>query len=253
MKMMNTVVAAAAALTLGAAAHGAVLVNETFTYADGNLVGNDPAIGGAWAAHSGAGAIPVQVTSGAAVVAQGSGSREDVNSGFEGGFAAGAGDVLYSAFDLTINDPAAAIVDANFAHMLQGTSAFASRLWVTAPSASGYRIALSGDNSITDLDGEVRSDDLAFGTTYRVVTHYDYDTGDATLWIDPTGTAVSPIGTSVTATDGFSDEVHAYAFRQAGGNTSQIIDNLEVGLVPEPTSLAVLGLGGLGLLGRRRR
>ena len=37
---------------------GQVLVNETFTYTDGNLVGN-----GAWVAHSGAGATAIQVSS----------------------------------------------------------------------------------------------------------------------------------------------------------------------------------------------
>jgi len=237
-------------------AHGTVLVNDSFTYANGNLVTQDPPIGGAWAAHSGAASVPVQVTGGAAVIAQGAGSREDVNTAFEGGETASAGETFYAAFDLTIADPAATIVDVNFAHFLAGTTTFDGRLWVTAPTTAGYRLALSNDNSITDADGEVRTADLAFGTTYRVVTSYNFDAKTSSIWIDPT-TSTAPL----TATDpGFSDAVASYAFRQAAGNTTQTVDNLivattpeEVGVtVPEPTSLAAVGLGAMALLRRRR-
>jgi len=44
------------------------------------------------------------------------------------------------------------------------------------------------------------------------------------------------------------------AFRQAGGNTSMIIDNLVVTAVPEPTAAGLLALTGIaGLAFRRRR
>src|SRR5687768_13796466 len=165
MKVCKTLVAAAAVIGLGAAAaQGAVLVDESFTYTDGNLVGRDPAIGGVWGAHSGLATVPVQVSGGSAVLVQGAGTREDVNSTFEGGFVAGAADTLYSSFDLTISDPAATITSGYFAHFMQGTTIFAGRVWVAPPTASGYRIAVSGDAAL-DADGEVYSSDLAFGTT----------------------------------------------------------------------------------------
>ncbi|HEX5470405.1 MAG TPA: hypothetical protein VFW73_00880, partial [Lacipirellulaceae bacterium] len=109
-------------------ANGTMLVSDQFPYSNGDLVGNTPAIGGTWAAHSAAGVTPVQVSGGTIALAQGSGSREDVNVPFDGGFAAGAGDVLYSGFDLTVPDPGAAITPTYFAHFLQGTSNFTSRL-----------------------------------------------------------------------------------------------------------------------------
>jgi hypothetical protein len=257
MKIIKSVAAALALAGLtGTAANGAILVNESFTYANGNIVGQDPAVGTVWAAHSGAAATPVQVTGGAIVLAQGAGSREDVNIGFEGGEIASAGETFYAAYDLTVPDPGAAIVDVNFAEFLAGTTTFDARVWVTAPTTAGYRLAVSNDSSITDADGEVRTADLAFGTTYRVVTSYNFDTKQSSIWINPTLSTPA-----LTATDpGFSDPVTAYAFRQAAGNTGQTIDNLivstspeDVGVsVPEPTGLALIGLGSLYVLRRRR-
>ncbi|HVT30935.1 MAG TPA: hypothetical protein VHE81_23215, partial [Lacipirellulaceae bacterium] len=209
---------------LASNANGSMLVSDSFSYSDGNLVPNDPPIGGAWNAHSGAGSVAVQVSSGTIGLAQGSGSREDVNVPFEGGFAAGAGSVLYSGFDLTVPDPGTTITSTYFAHFLQGTSNFTSRLWVTTPSTIGYRLALSNDSAL-DLDGEAYSGDLVFGTTYRVVTKYDFDNQNGEMWINP----VDESSPSFAATDpGFSDAVNAYAFRQAAGNTNQTIDNLYV-------------------------
>src|SRR5688572_806431 len=210
----------AALFGLSSIASAAVLIDDSFTYTDGNLVGNDPAIGGACGEHSGAGAVPVQVSGGQISIAQGAGSREDVNSVYEGGFVAGAGTKLYSAYDLTVNDPGAAITSAYFSHFMQGTTIFPARVWVTTPTTSGYRLAISMDGDLTDTT-EGFTGDLSFGTTYRVVTLYDYDAQDGTLWIDP----VSEASPSVTATDTtFSDEVTSYAFRQTTGNSIQIID-----------------------------
>ncbi|MGN6367361.1 MAG: PEP-CTERM sorting domain-containing protein [Phycisphaerae bacterium] len=254
--------AAVASLAFGlASAHANILVNESFTHPDGNLVGQTPETGAAWAAHSGAGSTPVQVASGTAVLNQGSGSREDVNAGFDGGYTLGAGGKLYAAFDVTITDPGAAITSGYFAHFLQGSSNFASRVWVTAPTTSGYRIALSNGGSLSPASGSAGfSSDLAFGTTYRVVTSYDFDAMQGALWINP----VTESSTSATATDpGFADPVTSYAFRQAAGNTVETIDNLTVATtfqealtghaVPEPASLGVLAIGGLALLSRRRK
>jgi hypothetical protein len=50
---------------------------------------------------------------------------------------------------------------------------------------------------------------------------------------------------------GYSDP-----YNSLSSNTAMsfgLIDNLEVSLIPEPTSLALLGVGALGLLARGRR
>jgi hypothetical protein len=244
------------ALLATAPAWGTVLVSDTFTYPDGNLVGQTPPIGATWAAHSGAGAKAVQVASGHITLQQSTGSGEDVNVGAAGGAALGAGGTWYAAFDLTV--PAGAgTSDVVFAHFLQGSTNFTSRVWLTAPSSSGYALALSNGSSITAA-GVAKTGDLAFDTTYRVVTSYDYDGMSGSIWIDPV-TEASP---SFAATDtvAFQDAVTAYAFRQATpatGSSTQIIDNLMVGttfgdVVPEPATLTLLAAAG-AMLWRRRR
>jgi hypothetical protein len=251
--------AALAVVFSAAHAWATPLIQETFTYADGNLVGKDPPVGGAWASHSGAGTGPVQVTGGQAQVLQATGKSEDVNSTYEGGYVLGAGGVLYSGFDLNVTNQGTTFTATYFAMFLTGTSNFDARLWVTTPTSSGYRLALSNDNSISNANGEVFSTDLAFGTTYRIVTKYDYDAKAGTLWINP----VTEGSASLAATDpGFSDASIAYAFRQAspGGSITESIDNLAVGTtfadavaVPEPCTLALSALGLVGLVGVARR
>lgn len=255
--MLKSIVAVVALCALAASpVLGAVLVNETFTHPDGNLVGQvpTPGPGAAWAAHSGAGSVPVQVTGGKITLAQGSGTREDVN--VDAGTAIGAGGKWYAAFDLSIPSVADAITNVYFAHFLQGTSNFTSRVWITAPEGaigSGYRLALSNGSNMTAV-GVAKTGDLAFDTTYRVVTSYDFDTKTGSMWINPTTEA----STSFAATDaGFANAVTAYAFRQGSGNSSQVIDNLLVGttfgeVVPEPTTLVLLAAAG-SMLWRRRR
>lgn len=250
-------IAMSALAVVASEANGAMLVSDSFTYADGSLNGKDPAIGGVWGAHSGT-AGQVQVTGGKIGIVQ-STQSEDVNIPFEGAYVLGAGGVLYSGFDLTVAAPTGAVADVYFAMFLTGTANFDARVWMTAPTTSGYRLAISNDNSITDADGEVRTGDLAFGTTYRVVTKYDFDAKKGTLWIDP----VNEASASFSASDpGFSDAAIAYAFREATGNTAQVIDNLLVGTtfteaaggveVPEPTCLMLVALGGVLCLARRQ-
>jgi hypothetical protein len=248
---MKKHLAAICVLAFGAQASlGALLVSDNFDRAAGNLVGTTSTSGGVWGTHSGAGVGPVQINNNRIAIVQGTGYNEDVNIPL--GKTMAAGDVFYSAFDLTL-DAAANPSNVYFAMFMAGTSSFDGRIWATAPTTSGYRLALSNDNSITDADGEVFSGDLAFGTTYRIVHSYDFSAKKGTLWISP----VDQTSPSLTATDaGYSDAITSYAFRQAGGNSTQYIDNLAVGtsfadVVPEPASLMLLGLGGLFL--RRRR
>jgi hypothetical protein len=243
-----------AILATATSANAALLISDNFDYPNGNLAGKTPAVGAAWVVHSGDGTLPISVSDGKVSLTHGTGSRDDVNSPLANSL--GAGGKLYASFDLTVADPGVAITNAYFAHFLDGTSNFASRVWITAPTSSGYRLALSNNNSaVTTIAGVARTGDLAFGTTYTVVTSYTYDTGTGSMWINPT-LETDP---SLAATDTplAPMTIDGYALRQGGGNSVQVIDNLRVGttfnaVVPEPTSLGLFSLGTL-LIGRRRR
>ncbi len=253
---VKSIVLASVLAGFGATAQAAIVLQDDFSYANGNLVGQTPDVGGAWGSHSGAGSVPVQVAAGAVVLNQGSGSREDVNATFT--TPVGSGMKYYAGFDLTMSGPASSVTSTYFAHFLTGTSSFGSRVWVTVPSTAGYKLALSGGSSIEST----WASDLAYGTTYRIVVAYDYDTGattGGTLWVNPTSSASSSIAT----TTGFQNAFTSFAFRQASGNTIQTIDNLIVAntfdeaagitVAPEPASLSLLALGGLLMLKRRRQ
>jgi hypothetical protein len=199
---------------LASAAHASILVSEPFAYPDGNLVGN-----GGWAAHSGAGVIPVLVTSGRAQLAQGSGTREDANLALT---PAGAGAVYYAGFDLTNSAGATAVY---FAHFMTNATTFNTRLFVVPAPASGgdYGLGLS-NSSTTPMGAAVWATGLSFGSTNRVIVSYNYDTGEQRLWLNP----VDVNSPSISVSGAASAAINAFGLRQSGGDSTQLIDNLAV-------------------------
>jgi PEP-CTERM motif len=254
-------VLSAAVLSLGtfATTHAALLAVDTFTQPDGtNLLGTTPDIGGTVATQSGTTA-PILIENDAAVVNEATGVQDD-NVPFatqSPAFVVGAGTVLYSSFTVNVPQPTGTLTTVNFAEFLQGTSSFLSRVFVTTPTTSGFRIGLAQGSTLSAATG-VFSSDLTFGTTYTVVTSYDFTNKNGMLWIDPTSTSAASLGTTTDA--GFSDAVTAYAFRQSAstGNVIISVDNLQVGtsfadVVPEPATLSLLGMGAIGMMARRRK
>lgn len=69
--------------------------------------------------------------------------------------------------------------------------------------------------------------------------------------LDPTSTVMAPTSFNLTALGG----TNTLAFRGAGTSTSYgaLIDNVQLAPVPEPASMAALGLGALGLIRRRQK
>jgi hypothetical protein len=109
---------------------------------------------------------------------------------------------------------------------------------------------------------------LSLGVTYEVVVRLDLATDQSTLWVGP----LLESSFSVTATDTITyaagGSINAFALRQGasgiGANQGApgilSLDNLriatsfaELQIIPEPSPLALLGLGGAVLLVWRRR
>src|SRR5207247_6538793 len=110
---------------------------EPFSYPDGNLAGN-----GTWSAHSATGSVPVQVVGGKAQLAQGAGSREDVNALL--GTTMGASQKFYAGFDL-VNSGGNGVVF--FAHFKDaGPANFVSRVFITSSGLGDYTVGLSGSS-----------------------------------------------------------------------------------------------------------
>jgi hypothetical protein len=240
--MKKLILAAVMGVALNAA-QATIYYNETFSYPDGNLTNSS---GNLWITHSGT--TQVGVTDGKAILS--GANSADVHR--DTGVAMGAGDVWYAGFDLTVSQVSGSIY---FAHFLMGASTFGGKVMATTPSSGGdYRLGVSGisGTSVTNM----WATDSDYGTTYRVVVSYNYDTGYSQLWIDPTQQS----DTSLLSQGFATDEMTSFALRQATPANASTIDNLIVATtfnealgVPEPSSVALSVLGGFALLGLRAR
>jgi hypothetical protein len=220
---MKKLVIVAAILAIGllpVVAGATSLLTEQMLYANGNLVGQST-----WAAHSGAGAMPIQVVDGKAVLSQGSGSREDANVMLSAAQSATA--KTYAAVLVKVPSVTSLGTGDYFAHFKSATFVFPARIYV-GPSAGGgaFTFGLSGTSAGT-TPIVFWGSGFALGSTHLIVTSYDAATGATQMWVDP----VSEASASIVSLGGaVGDPVNSYALRQGGGTTStQIIGGILVG------------------------
>jgi len=256
--------------------HATTFFVDTFSYADGQLTDSDDTStgtganvsGGLWVGHSGdTFGDNVQVSGGNAIINT-SGS-EDIRR--DSGVFNAAGTTWYMAALITVNDTRVdpsteAINNDYFMHFWGPSFAFRSRVYLDDPNVADPTKFTLGLSATSGGQNVKWASDLDFGTQYKAVISFEFDTGEAKLWVDP----VTSGSTSISDLDGGAAAgsfISSAAFRQdfTGGapNTSIQVDAVALGdmfdsvvadvTIPEPTSLALALAGLVGVASFRRR
>lgn len=219
--MKQLVLTLIALASLSADLKAELILSETFNYPNGAI---DAAAGSPWTGHSG--------TAGTALVQQKklevfSSRAEDIGAPLSGGpYKPGTGTVLFASFKLACTN-LPSVPGTYFAHLKDSTSTgFRGRIFASTTNAAPGSFRLSVANG-TGENVATFPLDLALKTEYLVVLRYEVDTTASTLWINP----VLEGDTRVTANDFLAGPVSVvtFAFRQASGAGSLLVDNLKVG------------------------
>ncbi|MCX6895561.1 MAG: immunoglobulin domain-containing protein [Verrucomicrobia bacterium] len=230
-----------------------VVFNDFFDYADGSLV---PSTGGLWQNHGGT-AGDLQEVSGFAYLSRV--ATEDVNAKLIGQpYSTNNPGELYSKFTVSFSSTETPTANGSyFAHFKDDAFGFRARVWVYTNASGIVRLGIGNGSEATNSPGfsnlGLFPRDLAYNTTYTIITRLVLSNGVSTIWVDPTSKA----DTSVTATDGVavSNAVNivSYALRQNSGMSKLFFDNLVVGTsydavtgVAPPPSAPALGIAPSG-------
>ncbi len=240
--MKKTIILAIGVMSLSSLCSQAiVLFTENFdSILDGDLTADAN-----WTAFSGADQS-VDVSSGV-VVGLGS-DAEDVGINFSETLG------IYFGIDINISDDASA----DYVMGFRDGSALAARIFLSG-DGSDISVGVNSGGSGAASPGATSVDTFSLNTTVRIVGFAD-GAGTVSAWINP---SLADSGApSVTFTNADSGGLDGFFLRQGGswdnGGASWTADNLIVAttfaeVVPEPSSTALLGLGGLALILRRRR
>lgn len=225
--MKKTLLTISAMALLAMQSQATIILNETFSYADGPLTGPSSVSSGAWVTHSGSITGQVQVVSGAAIITQV--DSEDIstavtNATFSIPFTT---ETLFVSFNVNFSTiPTGS--GTYFAHFRDATTGFRCRLFANATGAASgkYRLGLANFSTLsTNL-----TTDLDPSTVYKVVLRFVGST-NATLWINPT--SESSIVNRADGTDTTSNTYNGtryFSLRQGANNQGICtIDDLLIG------------------------
>jgi hypothetical protein len=250
LKVKAILLAGAATLICLGSANAATVFSDNFdSYTVGHLVGQ-----GGWTQYTTNTNNPLQVTADHNVPMT---TGQDAQKALDSTITHTDGHSLVMDLDLTLTsvDPDAGGDFFISINPSLGNGDYSDRVY-TQPgtTADTFQLAVSG--VFVDVANRVFGPDLSFNTPHHVTAAWNFVPGDAndtySLLVDGAPYATAPWGT----TDPEPTTFGVVTLRQGGSNTSHLtVDNIAVSdvVVPEPASLSLLALGGLGALGRRRR
>ncbi len=254
-------------------AQATILLNETFTYSDGDLTNVSA---GAWGYHSGAIDVTndLSVVSGRAYINQNDGAQNhrDYNRLLSSTFdpAVDNSSAIYTRF--TVNFAAlpfnsgTSTAGSYFAHLKSSASGeFYGRIGANSEGAAPgtFRIGITSESWANGAGTVEFAQDLNLNIDYVVVMKYDLLTDRATLWINPLSEASASVVSADAPTYFAGGVINSFALRQGTSNSTGapgdlFIDDLIIGtsfaeVVPEPTSLCLVAIGAGAALIRRRK
>ena len=261
MKKLSTILTAFTFTALAAQAQTVVFSNDFGTgYTDGNLVGQN-----GWSQTSTASNNPVQVTSGQVVLPFALGGQ-DVWAPLSTAVTNTAGNYMLSKVNFSVtNATLAGDYFFNLSSPTNTSSDFFQRLWARTNESGqlNFGLTVSSTNATTAVTWG--STAFTFNTTYNAVMSWDFISGASNdvvkLFIDQSG----DIGTwtseaSVTWNSSTAEPTNLAAINLRQGSASitsgVLVNSLELQVVPEPSTYAMLALAGAGFAGyviRRRR
>jgi hypothetical protein len=249
--MVRLVVILAVAALATLQAHATVLMYDTFTQADGDLVGHTPDVPGSGAWYTFSGANPLVTVGNKAIV--------DENQSQDDGYTYGGthtADALYGSAVINLSTAPSGTTYFMAFHQ-DATTFYAGKIFAVSDGLGGFQLGCSyGANSVQSP----LSASLSLNTDYTIAFEQDSTGGISNqtmrVWINP----VSEGSPSLLATDGsaFVDDLNAIALRQSGGEGVIAVDNLKIGtsfadVIPEPSTIFLVITGLVGLLAIRRR
>jgi endonuclease/exonuclease/phosphatase family metal-dependent hydrolase len=194
----------------------AVLLSDDFSYPNGFLITTS---GGLWNNHNGTSG-QVQVNAGRVLLTED--DLEDVNAAFTPN-----GNTLYVSLSVRFTGlPGSS--GTYFCHFKDSSFGYRPKIFATTTGAGAGRFRL-GISEASNTPNQIFPQDLFLNTDYKVVFRYRKDTGQGTLWLDPS--SAGDLSVSTTESPSLIT-VTAFALRQSSANNGMgdlQVDDLLVG------------------------